>query len=106
MSTKSTRGKEAITRFRVLQRLGVYSHLEVFPKTGRTHQIRVHLSEAGFPIVGDTLYGGRFRTPHPLLHAKSIEFDHPKTLERMCIAAPLSEAFQNELKALKLSDAH
>ena len=71
-------GREAVTDFRVLERLPRTTVLEVSLRTGRTHQIRVHLSHIGHPIVGDTLYHGRRDgVPRPALHASELHFIHP-----------------------------
>jgi 23S rRNA pseudouridine1911/1915/1917 synthase len=80
-----------------------FSLVKLTPKTGRTHQLRVHLSHLGYPIVGDTMYGGRvyqhasdsasgdaaFRLERQALHAYEITFVHPGTLEPMTLRAPL-----------------
>lgn len=90
-------GKQAISHFRVVQRFRSYTHVRVQLETGRTHQIRVHMAHAGFPLVGDPMYGGRFRIPpgasptlvdalktfpRQALHAWKLELDHPLTGER------------------------
>lgn len=90
-------GKQAISHFRVVQRFRSYTHVRVQLETGRTHQIRVHMAHAGFPLIGDPLYGGRFRIPpaasptlvdalkgfpRQALHAWKLELDHPATGER------------------------
>ena len=72
-----------------------FSLVKLTPKTGRTHQLRVHLSHKGYPMVGDTIYGGRvfqhgdFRFERQALHAYEISFVHPGTLETMTLRAPL-----------------
>jgi len=91
-------GKWAVTHFEVLARKGGLSYLKLKLETGRTHQIRVHLSENGLPIAGDTLYGADKKVknvesrstqedirnlPRFLLHAAELAFTHPRTLERM-----------------------
>jgi 23S rRNA pseudouridine1911/1915/1917 synthase len=74
---------------------GKFSFVKLSPKTGRTHQLRVHMSFLGFPMVGDTMYGGRilemddFRFARQALHAYEITFVHPGTFETMTLAAPL-----------------
>jgi len=93
--TVSTTGREARTDYRVLgTSVGpvVLSHLECRLHTGRTHQIRVHLTSIGRPVVGDDLYGGTresFVTPRMFLHAETLGFDHPATGERLVLRAPL-----------------
>ena len=96
MSSRTAKGREALTRFETAQIFPHMSHVRLFPHTGRTHQLRVHLSEAGHPIVGDSLYGGRAfqkqlpllpqtlqnflsSIKHPFLHARRLTFSHPFT---------------------------
>lgn len=85
-------GKSAVTKYKrgkIYYKDGrLVTQLEVFPQTGRTHQIRVHLSSIGFPIVGDRLYGTNEGEERLYLHAFSLTFTHPTTEERMCITAP------------------
>jgi 23S rRNA pseudouridine1911/1915/1917 synthase len=89
-------GREAITSFEVCEHLDGVTVLRLFPKTGRTHQIRVHLAAIGHPIVGDAVYGrGRTRANGALihrqaLHAERIAFRHPHTGQRVSFAAPLA----------------
>ena len=92
-------GKEAITHFKVLERY--YEHnvtlLEVRIETGRTHQIRVHLSQIGYPIIGDTVYSNgknEWGIQGQCLHAKSLQFKHPSTGKEMYLEAPLPEYFR------------
>lgn len=95
--------KNAITHFKVLKRFDRYTLLEVNIETGRTHQIRVHLSEIGYPIVGDNVYSNgknEWGIEGQCLHAKSLDFVHPKTGEKMHLEAELPEYFQNILKDL------
>ena len=100
MSTKASRARHAVTRVTWARDLHGVTLLRVVIATGRTHQIRVHLSAIGHPIVGDALYGGvHRRVPHPLravtrltrpfLHAERLAFTHPRTKERMEFTAPL-----------------
>ena len=98
------KGKEAITHFKVLKRYDKYTLLQVNIETGRTHQIRVHLSQIGYPIVGDEVYSkgkNEWNIKGQCLHAKSLEFVHPTTGEKMYLEAPLPEYFQEILEELK-----
>lgn len=116
MSSQGRHTKPALTRWRVVSRFGdAASLLRVNIATGRTHQIRVHLSEAGFPVVGDKVYGGRReRRPLPgqagpavaaagrqLLHAVRLAFTHPVTREWLEFTAPLPPDFRAVLRALE-----
>lgn len=97
------KGKEAITHFTVLKRYEGYTLLEVKIETGRTHQIRVHLAEIGFPIVGDMVYSNGknpFGVQGQMLHAAKLEFIHPTTNKKITFEAPLPEYFKNILKEL------
>jgi 23S rRNA pseudouridine1911/1915/1917 synthase len=106
MSTQSRRGRSAVTVWRVCERFGVATLLEVDIETGRTHQIRVHLTELGYSVVGDRVYGGagRIRTvgdpsararmkalDRQALHAWRLAFTHPVTGEKLQFVAPLPE---------------
>jgi len=88
--------KLAVTHYRTIASAERYSMLEVTLETGRKNQIRVHLSEAGHPVVGDQLYGS---TSNPLgrlgLHAKLLGFDHPHSGKRMSFTAPLPKVFRD-----------
>lgn len=97
-------GKNAVTHFKVIERFPNYTLLEVKIETGRTHQIRVHLSEIGYPIVGDEVYSNgknEWNIHGQCLHAKSLKFKHPITEKEMCIEAPMPEYFQNIIKELE-----
>ena len=98
------KGKEAITHFKVLERYDKYTLLQVNIETGRTHQIRVHLSQIGYPIVGDEVYSNgknEWNVRGQCLHAKSLEFTHPITGKKMYLEAKLPEYFENILKDLE-----
>jgi 23S rRNA pseudouridine1911/1915/1917 synthase len=88
-------GKKAITNYCVEKYLLESTVLKLFPKTGRTHQIRVHMSHIGHPLVGDALYGGReIGIKRQALHCRSIKLIHPITGETIVLEAPLPEDIQ------------
>jgi 23S rRNA pseudouridine1911/1915/1917 synthase len=91
MAVLRSGGRQARTGFKVLERLDGFSYVEAYPATGRTHQIRVHLNHAGYPIVGDDIYGRKAKRSagRPLLHAYRIEFVHPATATPVIIEAPV-----------------
>lgn len=101
-------GKVAVSHYRVLERFRAHTHTRVKLEAGRTHQIRVHMSHIGYPLVGDPVYGGRFKIPpvasqtlvqtlrefpRQALHARFLELDHPATGVRMKWESPLPEDF-------------
>ena len=96
-------GKESVTTFKVLERFGDFTLLELKLETGRTHQIRVHMAYIGHPVLGDPLYGpkkvigdfGQF------LHAKTLGFIHPRTNEYMEFESELPEIFKEKINELK-----
>ena len=96
-------GKNAVTHIKVLKRYDKYTLLEINIETGRTHQIRVHLSHIGYPIIGDYTYSNgknEFGVEGQCLHAKSLEFKHPITKKEMKLEAPLPKYFQDIIKKL------
>ena len=96
-------GKNAVTHFDVIKRYSGYTLLDVKIDTGRTHQIRVHLSEIGYPIVGDFVYSNGknpFGVVGQMLHAKSLEFKHPITGKNMKLEAPIPKYFEDILNKL------
>ena len=100
----SKNGKNAITHFKVLERFKDYTLLEVKIETGRTHQIRVHLTEIGYPIVGDAVYSNgknEWNIQGQCLHAKSLRFKHPITGKEMFIEAEMPEYFEKIICDLK-----
>jgi 23S rRNA pseudouridine1911/1915/1917 synthase len=109
-------GRPAVTHYRVLERFRAHTYVSVKLETGRTHQIRLHLSHIKYPIVGDPVYGGRFRLPRgatpPLidtlrgfkrqaLHAALLGFDHPRTGKRLTLQTPVPEDFAQLLAVLR-----
>lgn len=97
-------GKNAVTHFKVLKRYEGYTYLKVNIETGRTHQIRVHLSHIGYPIVGDEVYSNGknpFGVKGQMLHAKELEFIHPTTGKKMRIEAPIPTYFNEVLETLE-----
>jgi len=97
-------GKRAITEFTCLVKSREASLLQCVPKTGRTHQIRVHLKECGHPVLGDWQYGHTFecniRPPRHMLHGCGLTLSHPKTGERVNFTAPLPKDFLDLQKKL------
>ena len=96
-------GRNAVTHIKVLKRYDKYTLLEINIETGRTHQIRVHLSHIGYPIIGDYIYSNgknEFGVIGQCLHAKCLEFKHPVTGKEMKLQAPLPDYFEDILKKL------
>jgi 23S rRNA pseudouridine1911/1915/1917 synthase len=116
MSTRAKKGRMAITHWKKIEQLDGFTLLEIFPQTGRTHQIRVHLSSTGHPLLGDPLYGrkgrpGTIRDPvlrecvkrmnRQALHAKRLEFIHPQTGERVQFVSPIPQDMKEVLEWLR-----
>jgi len=96
-------GKNAVTHYKVLKRFGQYTYIECNLETGRTHQIRVHMTSIGHPLLGDEIYGKKSTTFHTCgqtLHAKTLGFIHPQTKEFVSFDSDLPEYFKNILKKL------
>ena len=105
----SAHAKHAITHYEVIESFGAVTYLKLILETGRTHQIRVHMSHTGHPLLGDTVYGGgrsKFEKAHPKLfsgqslHAKKLTLTHPRTKERMTFESELPEEFKRALEIL------
>ncbi len=112
MSTRSKRGKDALTLWKVRERYGTATLLDIEIKTGRTHQIRVHLSERGYPVIGDAVYGNASKLQtvknamlkaeikslnRQVLHAAQLSFIHPQSDDRVVFTAPLPQDMENLL---------
>jgi 23S rRNA pseudouridine1911/1915/1917 synthase len=108
-------GRESVTHYRVIKRFRAHTHVRVQLETGRTHQIRVHLAHAGFPIVGDRVYGGRLTLPkgagealrqavrdfpRQALHAARLQFAHPVTGRPVECVSPLPADMRGLLEVL------
>ena len=97
----ATKGKNAITNYRVISQNNLFTLVKVNIETGRTHQIRVHMRYLGYPILGDSVYGRKDNEKRQMLHAYKLEFIHPVTGRQMEFIGEIPEDFQ---KALKKSD--
>ncbi|MBC8493366.1 MAG: 23S rRNA pseudouridine(1911/1915/1917) synthase RluD [Candidatus Thioglobus sp.] len=112
-------GKEAVTHYRVIDRFAHHTHVKCILETGRTHQIRVHMSHIEHPLIADPMYGGKIRFPkkadeqlkdalkkfnRQALHAKKLTLSHPITGEEMSWKAPLPQDLQELLAVLSLYD--
>ena len=97
-------GRNAVTHIKVLKRYDNYTLLQVNIETGRTHQIRVHLSHIGYPVIGDSIYSNgknEFGVTGQCLHAKCLEFRHPITDKEMILEAPLPQYFEEIINLLE-----
>lgn len=109
-------GKEAVTHYRVVQRFRAHTHVACLLETGRTHQIRVHMAHIHSPLIGDPVYGGRFKMPpgasaelidalrtfpRQALHARRLELMHPRRDELMQWEVPLPDDMQSLLQLLQ-----
>lgn len=105
MAINEKNGKHAVTHYKVLERFDKFTYIECELETGRTHQIRVHMSSIGHPLLGDEIYSNR-KAPYKLdgqvLHAMTIGFIHPKSKEYMEFEAPLPEYFEDLLRKLRV----
>lgn len=105
MSIHAKNGRNAVTHYEVLERFGNYTYIRCKLETGRTHQIRVHMSSIGHPLVGDEVYGPKkcpfSKLQGQTLHAKTLGFIHPRTGDYIEVEAPMPEYFVKLLEALK-----
>lgn len=99
--TVDPEGQPSLTHFEVLAEFGGFSLVKFILGTGRTHQIRVHASHLGHPLVGDELYGGLLtgEDPRQLLHASALEFTHPMSKERIRLNAPIPDDMRSFIEA-------
>ncbi len=103
MAINDKNGKPAVTHYKVLKRFREYTYIECRLETGRTHQIRVHMTSIGHPLLGDEVYGNRrspFRLDGQTLHAYTLGFIHPGTQEYLEVSAPLPAYFEHLLEIL------
>lgn len=103
MAVTDKNSKDAITHYEVIKRYGNYTHIRCILKTGRTHQIRVHMAYLGHPLAGDPVYGrvkGGLRLNGQCLHAAEIGFVHPRTNEYMEFKSQLPQYFEDFLRKL------
>jgi 23S rRNA pseudouridine1911/1915/1917 synthase len=110
MSTRTRRGKEAVTRFEVIKRFKGASLIKARLITGRTHQIRVHFADAGHPVLGDKTYGKKtamrhgqkiITFPRQMLHAYSLKFKHPSTVEFIELSSPMPDDMKKAVEELE-----
>jgi 23S rRNA pseudouridine1911/1915/1917 synthase len=110
-------GRPAVTHYRVIEKFRAHTYLSVQLETGRTHQIRVHLSHLKYPIVGDPVYGGRFGQPkgasselmavlrafkRQALHAATLGFDHPRSGKRLTLHSKVPQDFEQLLRQMQI----
>src|SRR5690242_15708863 len=108
-SARTARPKPSITEYKVVERFGkMAARVDLFPKTGRTHQLRVHMTALGHPLLGDPTYGGRkvnaleaLDIPRVMLHAKALGFCHPVTGKPMAFTSTLPPDMASALEALR-----
>ena len=115
----SKSGKEAVTHYRVIDRFQNHTHIKAVLETGRTHQIRVHMSHIGYPLIGDSIYGGKVRFPKKAseelkvalknfnrqgLHAKKLSLTHPSSGSTLSWKAPIPDDMLELLKASSMYD--
>jgi len=119
MSTRTRRGKVAVTTWRVIERFGAATFIEAKLGTGRTHQIRVHFASIGHPVLGDRIYGKKVEVegkskgtgmikitfPRQMLHAEVLGFTHPETGEYLEFSIPVPEDMAQKIEELRGTEA-
>lgn len=109
MAVVTEGGRDAVTEYEVLERFGKFTIVRCRLRTGRTHQIRVHMEYLGYPLVGDPKYSPmktQFSIEGQALHSQTLSFIHPRTGERMEFAAPLPEDMHKIVTRLRLGQFH
>ena len=104
MAVNFKNGKPAVTHFKVLERFKSHTYIQCVLETGRTHQIRVHMSSIGHPVTGDIVYGKKnnlIETEGQALHARFLKLTHPVSMEEMAFEAPLPDYFNALLDKLR-----
>lgn len=105
MAIDQKNGRRAVTHYRVIENFNQYSYVECQLETGRTHQIRVHMTSIGHPLLGDDVYSSA-KSPYHLtgqtLHARVLGFIHPRTQEYVEFEAPIPDYFENVLQDLRM----
>jgi 23S rRNA pseudouridine1911/1915/1917 synthase len=110
MSTRTSRGKEAVTTWKVIERFRIATLIEAKLGTGRTHQIRVHFASIGHPVLGDRTYGSKTSVdlgrkkitfPRQMLHAELLGFTHPVTGERLAFSSPMPGDLEEKVRELR-----
>lgn len=113
-SARTARPKPSVTEYKVVERFGkMASRVDLFPKTGRTHQLRVHMTALGHPLLGDPTYGGRkvqaletFDIPRVMLHARTLGFDHPVSGKPLAFTSMLPPDMASVLTALRVASGN
>lgn len=112
-SARTARPKESVTEYSVIRRFVGAAHVVLTPRTGRTHQLRVHLSHIGHPILGDPTYGGKRVTavhgitiPRVMLHARTLGFIHPETHRSLEYSVPVPADMEQVRASLETTSRH
>jgi len=99
--SENEEARSALTEYKLIKNYGKISLMKLYPKTGRTHQLRVHTAHQKTPILGDKVYGRKDNEEHMYLHASKITFIHPVTEQDISISAPLPDYFMKKIESLK-----
>jgi len=103
MAVTESNSKDATTHYKVIERYPGFTYVSCLLETGRTHQIRVHMSHIGHPVIGDRIYGARDKLgiEGQCLHSKNLTFVHPRSGEEMYFETELPDYFENILRKLR-----